>query len=305
MRHRPPRVARATLRAEVDHGLAELVGDPDRPRGWILLINGTAQSHVDLDEPDHLEFEYVRRLGHLVDVIAPAGAPVRAAHLGGGAWTLPRYLAHTRPRSAQRVVELDGALAEFIATRLPADGLGLEVVIGDARAALTRIPPRSLDLLVVDVFAGSRIPAHVASIEFLRAAAAALDRGGVYAANLADGGQLDFARAQIAAAAAVLPELALVVAPDVLHGRRFGNLVLVAGDCALPVPELVRRVSADPFPARVLTGADLDRFVGTAVAPTDRMASPSPEPPPGFFGRPDPGRAVETGTDDSAAARPD
>ena len=288
MRHHPPRVARATLRAEVDHGLAELVGDPDRPRGWTLLIDGTAQSHVDLDEPDHLEFEYVRRLGHLMDVIAPAGAPVRAAHLGGGAWTLPRYLAHTRPRSAQRVVELDGALAEFVATWLPADGLDLEVVVGDARAALTRIPPGSLDLLVLDVFAGARIPAHVASVEFLRSAAVVLDPGGVYAANLADGGRLEFARTQVAAAAAVLPELALVVAPDVLYGRRFGNLVLVAGYRALPVPELVRRVSADPFPARVLAGDELDRFVGTAVAPTDRTATPSPRPPPGFFGQPGP-----------------
>jgi spermidine synthase len=303
MRHRPPRVARATLRADVDHGVAELVGDPDRPQGWTLLVNGTAQSHVDLDEPDHLEFEYVRRLGHLVDVIAPAGAPVRAAHLGGGAWTLARYLAHTRPRSAQRVVELDGALAEFVATRLPADGLGLEVVVGDARAALTRLPPGSLDLLVLDVFAGARIPAHVASIEFLRSAAAVLDRGGVYAANLADGGRLEFARGQVAAAAAVLPELALVVAPDVLHGRRFGNLVLVAGHDALPVRDLLRRVAADPFPARVLVGADLDRFVGTAVAPTDRMATPSPQPPAGFFGRPDPARPA--GTDRGVVQRPD
>ena len=130
-------------------------------------------------------------------------------------------------------------------------------MVGDARAALARIPPGSLDLLVLDVFAGARIPAHLTSIEFLRSAAAVLDRGGVYAANLADGGRLEFARAQVAAAAAVLPELALVAAPDVLHGRRFGNLVLVAGSHALPVPELVRRVAADPFPARVLAGAEL------------------------------------------------
>ncbi|MFD1534472.1 spermine synthase, partial [Pseudonocardia aurantiaca] len=75
------RVARALVRAEVDHGLAELVGDPDRPQGWTLLLNGTAQSHVDLDDPTHLEFEYVRRLGHVVDLL-PAARP-RVLHLGG------------------------------------------------------------------------------------------------------------------------------------------------------------------------------------------------------------------------------
>lgn len=282
----PHRTARVALRAEVDHGIAELVGDPDRPQGWTLLIDGTAQSHVDLDDPTHLEFEYVRRLGHLLDVLAPAAAPLRAAHLGGGAWTLARYLAATRPGSAQCVVELDGALAELVAARLPADGQGIALHVGDARAALRRIPPGSLDLLVLDVFAGSRIPAHLTSVEFVRSAAATLAADGVYAANLADSGRLEFARAQVAAAASVLPEVALVVAPDVLRGRRFGNLVLVAGRRELPLADLVRRVAADPFPARVLAGAPLRRLVRAAVPPTDRTATPSPLPPPGFFGRP-------------------
>ena len=281
---RAPRTARAVLRAELDFGVAELVGDPDRPRGWTLLVDGTAQSHVDLDDPTHLEFEYVRRLGHVIDVIAPATAPLRAVHLGGGAWTLARYLAGTRPGSPQRVVELDGALVDLVRSRLPADDQGIVTTIGDARAALTAIPPGSVDLVVLDAFSGARTPAHLTSVEFLRSAVAVLDRGGTYAANVADGGRLRFARSQVAAAAAVFPQIALIVAPDVLHGRRFGNLVLVAG-ADLPVDALVRRVAADPFPARVLAGADIDRFVDGAAVPSDRVATPSPLPPPGFFGR--------------------
>jgi spermidine synthase len=282
MRSREERFARAVVRAEIDHGHAELVGDPDRPGGWTLLIDGTAQSHVDLDDPTHLEFEYQRRLGHLVDLVAPPAAPLRVLHLGGGAWTLPRYVAATRPRSTQRVVDIDAALVELVGTRLPADGTGIEVVVGDARAALTRVPPASVDLLVLDVFAGARTPAHLTSVEFLASAAALLD-GGVYAANVADGGPLDFARSQAAAALATFAEVAVVVPPQVLHGRRFGNLVLIAGDAELPLAELTRRVAADPFPARVLDG---ERFAAGATAPHDRAAAPSPLPPPGFFGRP-------------------
>jgi spermidine synthase len=274
------------LRSEVEHGSAELVGDPDRPRGWTLLVDGTAQSHVDLDDPTHLEFEYIRRLGHLVDVIAPPAAPLRAAHLGGGAWTLARYLASTRPGSAQRVVELDGALAELVGTRLPTDGLDIDVVIGDARAALHDIGPGSLDLLVLDVFAGARTPAHLTSVEFLGAAARTLASGGVYAANLADGGRLGFARTQVAAAVGQFAEVVAVAAPDVWHGRRFGNLVLIGSDAELPVAALARRVAADPFPSRVLAGEDIARFVGSVTGPGDRSATPSPMPPPGFFGRP-------------------
>lgn len=277
--------ARAVVRAEVDHGSAELVGDPDRPQGWTLLVDGTAQSHVDLDDPTHLEFEYVRRLAHLVDLLAAPTEPLRVLHLGGGAWTLPRYVAATRPGSAQRVVEIDGALVELVAGRLPADGLGIEVTVADARAGLLEAHAASADLVVLDVFAGARIPAHLTSTGFLAAVDRVLAPGGVYAANLADGGALPFARAQCAAAATVFGELALVAAPAVLRGRRFGNLLLVAGHDELPVGGLTRRTAADPFPARVLDAAAVRGFAADAVAPTDRTAGPSPMPPAGFFGR--------------------
>ncbi|GAA2554639.1 spermidine synthase [Pseudonocardia hydrocarbonoxydans] len=277
--------ARAVVRAEVDHGSAELVGDPDRPQGWTLLVDGTAQSHVDLDDPTHLEFEYVRRLAHLVDLLAAPTAPLRVLHLGGGAWTLPRYVAATRPGSAQRVVEIDGALVDLVAGRLPADGLGIEVTVADARAGLAEAPAASADLVVLDVFAGARIPAHLTSTDFLAAVDRVLAPGGVHVANLADGGALPFARAQCAAAAAVFGELALVAAPTVLRGRRFGNLLLVAGHGELPVAGLARRTAADPFPARVLDAAAVRALAGDAVAPTDRTADPSPLPPEGFFGR--------------------
>ena len=286
MQDRADRVARAVVRAEVDHGHAELVGDPDRVQGWTLLVDGTAQSHVDLDDPTHLEFEYVRRLGHLVDVVAPAGAPLRALHLGGGAWTLPRYVATTRPGSPQQVVELDGGLVDLVSSRLPADGLGIDVTVGDARAALTRVTPASVDLLVLDVFAGARTPAHLTSAEFLDHAAGVLAPGGVYAANVADGGELRFARTQVAAAVARFAQVAVIAAPDILHGRRFGNLVLLGSQDELPVDALVRRTAGDPFPARVLTGSEVTRFAGAARVPGDRTATPSPQPPPGFFGRP-------------------
>jgi spermidine synthase len=279
------RFARAVIRAQVGHGFAELIGDPDRPQGWTLLVDGTAQSHVDLDEPTHLEFEYVRRFGHVVDLLAPPMAPLRALHLGGGAWTLARYVSATRPGSVQQVVELDGELAELVESRLPADDPGLDVVVGDARAVLAQAPPASVDLVVLDVFAGARTPAHVTTGEFLRQAAAALADGGVYTANVADGGELAFARGQVAAAREVFAHVAVIVAGDVLHGRRFGNLVLVASQEPLPEAELARRTAADPFRASVMDGRRARRFAGRTVAPSDRTARPSPVPPAGFFGQ--------------------
>jgi len=287
VRTRPGSGTTRVLRAEVDHGTAELVGDPDRAGAWTLLVDGTAQSHVDLDDPLHLEFEYVRRLSHVLDVLdPPPPAPLRVLHLGGGAWTLARYVAATRPASGQRVVELDGALADLVAARLPADGLGIDVSVADARAALADAPAGGADVVVLDVFAGSRVPAHLTSVECVHAAARALCPGGVHAANVADAVPLAFARGQVAAFAEVFAQVAVIVAPAVLHGPRFGNLVLLGSDEPLPAGPLARRLAADPFPARLLDDEDARRFARDAVAPTDRTAGPSPLPPPGFFGRP-------------------
>src|SRR6201992_4477740 len=104
---------------EVDGGLAELVPDVDRPGSWLLYLGDAPQSQVDLTDPRYLEFEYVQRIAHLLDVAAPAGVPLRVLHLGGGALTLPRYLDATRPGSTQLVAETDAALIDLVREHLP------------------------------------------------------------------------------------------------------------------------------------------------------------------------------------------
>ncbi|MFE6623166.1 spermidine synthase [Streptomyces sp. NPDC008086] len=268
----------------VDGGLAELIPDPDRARAWTLLIDGAPQSHVDLDDPAHLSFEYQRRLGHVIDLVAPAGRPLRAVHLGGGAFTLARYVAATRARSTQQVVERDAALVQLVRRQLPLDpGARIRVRSTDARDGLAKVPDGWADLVIADVFSGTRTPAHLTSTEFLDDVRRALAPGGVYAANLADGPPLAHLRGQIATAADRFAELALVADPAVLRGKRFGNAVLVASDRPLPVAELTRSAASDPHPARVEHGKSLTDFTGGALPVTDLAAVASPAPPPSVF----------------------
>jgi spermidine synthase len=268
----------------VDGGLAELIPDRERRHAWTLLVDGAPQSHVDLDDPTHLSFEYQRRLGHVADLIAEPGRPLQVVHLGGGAFTLARYVAATRPRSTQQVVEWDAALVQLVRAELPLDpGARIRVRSADARAGLAKVPDGWADLVIADVFSGARTPAHLTSIEFLGEVRRALRPDGHYAANLADGPPLAHLRAQVATAAAVFPELALAADPTVLRGRRFGNAVLLASDRALPVAELTRRVAGDPHPGRVEHGRALLDFTGGAAPVTDASAKPSPVPPPAVF----------------------
>lgn len=267
-------------------GEAVLRPDSDRRDAWTLLVDGTPQSHVDLGDPSYLLFEYVRRLGHVVDLAGPVGAALDVVHLGGGALTLPRYVAATRPGSRQRVVEYDEALTEFVRAELPWDKRARIRVSGaDAREWLSRQRPDTADLLIVDVFAGARTPAHLTSAEFVAAAADVLRPGGVFAANVADGPPLSFARRQAATLRSVFGEALLMAEPGLLRGRRFSNLVLVGSAAPLPVADLTRRTAGDPTAARVVEGAAFDGFVGTAVAVTDADATASPLPPSGVFGR--------------------
>lgn len=268
----------------VDGGLAELLPDRERSRAWTLLIDGAPQSHVDLADPTHLSFSYQRRLGHFADLVAPAGRPLHVAHLGGGAFTLARYVAATRPRSTQQIVELDAPLVQLVRRELPLDpGARIRVRSVDARAGLARMPDGWADLVITDVFDGARTPAHLTSAEFLADVRRVLRPGGGYAANLADGPPLAHLRSQIATAATVFPELALAADPAVLRGRRFGNAVLLASDRELPVAELTRRVAGDPHPGRVEHGRSLTDFTGGAAPVTDANARPSPVPPAGSF----------------------
>jgi len=283
----------AALRQEVGSGVAELVPDPDRPRAWTLLVNGTPQSHVDLDDPEYLSFEYMRRLGHLADLTAPAGSPLRVLHLGGGGLTLARYVAATRPGSWQLAVDSDAALVAVVRRWLPLrpGGRGpggqpagrLRVRAGDARAALADVRAGWFDLVVADVFAGARTPAHLTSAEFTTAVARVLTPAGRYAVNVGDGPPLVHARARAATLRAVFPHVCLIADAAVLRGRRFGNLVLAAGRGELPVAALARRAAGDPFPARLVHGDDLDRFIAGAKPVTDARAQPSLAPPPGLF----------------------
>ena len=173
-----------TLSEQVDSGTAELSPDPDRPNAWLLRLNGTAQSHVDLDDPTHLEFEYVQRLGHVVDLMAPPNKPLRALHLGGGGFTVPAYVEATRPGSDQLVLELDGGLVDLDKRELGLrTGPKLRTRIGDARVGLAEQAADASDLVVGDAFGHLVVPWHLATREMAADISRTLREGGIYAQN--------------------------------------------------------------------------------------------------------------------------
>ena len=263
----------------VDFGTAELLQDLDHEDGWLLSVDGVAQSYVDRADPTRLEFDYVRLMGDVVDAL-PDG-PLSVVHLGGGGCTLPRYVAATRPSSRQLVVEADLALAELVRSSFGTAGFRLRT--GDARAELPRLRQGESDLVVADVFESAVMPLHVTTLEWVEQVRRLLRSGGTYVVNVADGRPLSFARGQVATLLAAFPHVLLLADPSVLRGRRFANLVLAASDAPLPEASLVRTVSRAAGRARLVSGDALRDFTGGAAVVTDATARSAPRPPPDLF----------------------
>lgn len=276
-------VAELTL---LDGSFARIEPDPYVPGAVQLLLNETPQSQVNLTDPSDLFFEYVRRMGHVIDEFKPAGTPITALHLGGGAFTLPRYIDATRPGSQQQVIEISGELIDFVRQHIPLPRRSnIRVRRGDARSKLSSLPRGlhgNVDLVIVDVFSGAQTPAHLTSVEFYRELLPFLTADGVVLVNSADGQGQRFTRGQTATLQDVFTKVVAVAEPQVLKGRRFGNVVLAAGlDDAFP---LHRLMAAGPHPARLLEGEELTRYVAGTRAVTDATAEASPAPPEQIFG---------------------
>jgi len=265
------------------------VVEPDRwvPGAYTLVVDGTPQSHVNLDDPSELFFEYIQRMGHVIDQLGMPGEPITAVHLGAGALTLPRYIHATRPGSRQQVVELETELVDLVRAELPwPKDASIRVRHGDAREVLAKFPPGlrgSVDLLVVDVFSGARTPAHVTSIEFYREAVTLLAENGIVLVNVADGPGLAFARGQAATLLAAIGNVAALAETQILKGRRFGNIVLVGSKTELPFDWMPRLLAGGPHPSKVVAGAELRSFIQSAPIMTDATSTQSPPPAKSIF----------------------
>jgi spermidine synthase len=263
--------------------------EPDRwvQGGFMLVVDGTPQSHVSTEDNTQLFFEYVQRIGHVIDQLGMPGEPITVVHLGAGALTLPRYIHATRPGSRQQVIELEKEVVELVRSELPLPkDASIRIRYGDARAVLERLPAGlvgSVDLVIVDIFSGARTPAHVTSLEFYVEAAKLLKPDGVIAVNIADGPGLRFARSQAATLLRAVDDVAILAETQVLKGRRFGNVVMVGSQEKLPLDWMPRLLAGGPHPSKVVTGRELRDWIAGAPITTDATAIPSPPPSRSIF----------------------
>jgi spermidine synthase len=250
----------------------ELLADADRPGGWLLTVDRIRQSYVDLEDPTYLDFEYVQAIASVIDAL-PAG-PLAVTHIGGGAWTLPRYVAATRPGSTQIVLEPDEEVTATVRARLPLPPRSrIRVRAVDGRSGIAALGDASADVVVLDAFSGGRVPHELTTLEFLTDVARVLRPSGVFLANVADGRSLTYSRRLVATVRKLLPQALVSTDTAVGKGRRFGNVVIAAARAGLPVAEVQRAAAAAPFPRSILLGFGRD---ARPLRDADPLRSPAP-----------------------------
>lgn len=253
---------------ETDYACARIVADQDRPGGRSLILDRVRHAHVDLDDPAHLELRYAQLFGAVMDSLPPG--PIEVLHVGGGGFSMARYVSATRPGSGNTVLEIDEGLVAIAEQELGlADARNLDIRIGDARLELPRLGPDDFDLIIGDAFGGDVVPWHLTTTEAVADYDRILRDGGIYVLNLIDGGGNRFARAQMRTLAQHFDHVGVFLPPgddSAPPDRRARNQIIIASDSPFP------NFDVEPGVGRLLTGQEATDYVGDATLLTDDFA---------------------------------
>lgn len=167
----------------------------------LINVNGTFQSASYV--PDDLRFElaceYHREIARRIEGMAEkraasaGAAPLRVLVMGGGGFSLPKYLAAYVPAAQVDVVEIDPAMVKIAReqffldeclekTGAEKDGR-MSIIVGDAWGAL-KAAAEPYDVIVNEVFGGKRPLGPMETDEGARVVAEHLAPGGVYLADV-------------------------------------------------------------------------------------------------------------------------
>ncbi len=257
---------------ETTYSCVDIERDAARPDGRILWLDDLRHSYVALDDPSHLEFRYIEVFADVIGSQTGNG-PLDVLSIGGGGFTIPRWVSANRPGSRNTVLELDRGLVEVATVQLGLDLRSVErIETGDARMTVLDVPEDRFDVAVGDAFGGLAVPWHLTTRQFVTEVRKRLGPQGIYVLNLIDRPPGRFARAETATLLAVFEHVAVVAPPSYLDGTTGGNFVLVGAKMELDSEALSHAIRRRGGTEIVVTGRDLEDWLGGARELTDDFA---------------------------------
>jgi SAM-dependent methyltransferase len=250
-----------------------------RDSGRTLMLDQLRHAYVDLDDPNYLEFAYIRWFDLAVRPVAErTGGDFDGLHLGGGGFTFPRHLAAAYPQSHHTILELDPIVHRTAVEELGLEpSPSLEIVLGDARPSVEQLADDAFDVVMGDAFGSLSVPWHLTTDEFLGELDRVLRPGGRYVMNLIDGPALSFVRAETRTLASRFESVAVMARPGAFDGidggpGGGGNVVIVASHEPIDTEALAAAAERSALRVRIVTGNELARFIGDAPFLSDDFA---------------------------------
>ena len=154
----------------------------------VLSLDHLIHSFNSLEDPTRLYYPYLRTYAALTTYVAERSPHLRALFVGGGGYTMPRYMETVYPDAELEVAEIDPGV-----TLTAEEMLGLSPTTRvvtynrDARevvAAKQGGPP--YDLVFGDAFNDYQVPYHLSTREFAHSVRSLLKPEGIYLALVID-----------------------------------------------------------------------------------------------------------------------
>jgi spermidine synthase len=255
---------------ETTYHCAVVEEDPANSTGRTLVLDRLRNSYVDLGDPTYLEFRYIKLIADIIEVEASQG-PLEVVSIGGGGFTMPGYIEHTRPGSNNTVLEIDSELVEIGYDELALTD-DIDVVLEDARISLRDVEDGSADVVIGDAYSGASVPWHLTTVEYMTEIERVLAPTGTYVMNVIDYHDLEFVRSQAVTLLEVFPDVALFAPDSYLTGESGGNYILVASRDEIDISGIERRIDSRGGSELGIEDVELDLFMGDAGVLTDDFA---------------------------------
>jgi spermidine synthase len=135
----------------------------------VLVLDHLIHSYNSIDDPTYIKYGYIKIYAEFIEYLAQTKPDFSILYVGGGAYTLPRYIEATYPLAHQEVIEIDPGVTEINYTYM---GVSRDTKIVthnlDGRQMVDSLlaDGRKFDVVIGDAFNDLSIPYHLTTREF-------------------------------------------------------------------------------------------------------------------------------------------
>lgn len=252
----------------------------------VLTLDRLVHSYTSLDNPKKLIYQYEKVGAEVLDFLSERDRNLDVFFIGGGGYTLPKYIEFLYPDAAVEVAEIDPGVTDIAYERL---GLSRSTAIKsfneDARQYLAELRgEKKYNFVLGDAFNDFSVPYHLTTSEFNRLVRKHMTDDGVYMLNLIDGNDLPFVGAFIRTLGETFEHVYLINSSPQLFGTTRNTFVVLASPAPIDLARL-RTYAGDDAAQHVDTWLATDEEVQSVLAkgplrlsdefvPTDRLLAP-------------------------------